>query len=179
MAAVTFIPEYTIADYLTWQGDWELWSGIPVAMSPSPNFRHQRICRKVVTSIQLQLEAEPCDGGCEVIYEMDWHVDDSTVVRPDVMVVCEEPQGDFVDAAPVLVVEVLSDSTRKKDLVSKRKLYANRGVKFYLIVDPSNDSVEFLQLDANCVYTPIADDAWLALDRGCRVRIDRKYVFAR
>lgn len=39
--AIRYIPTYTVADYERWEGEWELWDGVPVAMSSAPIFRHQ------------------------------------------------------------------------------------------------------------------------------------------
>jgi hypothetical protein len=35
-----FVPNYSVADYQTWPGDWELWNGVPIAMGPSPFLPH-------------------------------------------------------------------------------------------------------------------------------------------
>ncbi len=35
-------PHYTVEDYRQWKGDWELWYGTAVAMSPSPFGPHER-----------------------------------------------------------------------------------------------------------------------------------------
>ena len=34
--ASKYDPHYTVADYEQWSGDWELWKGTAVAMTPSP-----------------------------------------------------------------------------------------------------------------------------------------------
>lgn len=47
MTITESIKHYTLADYLQWQGDWELIQGRPVAMTPSPGVTHQRICLKI------------------------------------------------------------------------------------------------------------------------------------
>lgn len=36
-----YVPRYTVEDHALWEGEWELWSGAPVAMSPSPDMVHQ------------------------------------------------------------------------------------------------------------------------------------------
>ncbi len=36
----SFVPNYSVADYQTWPGDWELWNGVPIAMGPSPFLPH-------------------------------------------------------------------------------------------------------------------------------------------
>jgi Uma2 family endonuclease len=46
-----------------------------------------------------------------------------------------------ITASPVLVVEVLSSSTRGRDLVDKRAKYESAGVGSYWVVDPEEPSV--------------------------------------
>ncbi|MDF1816881.1 MAG: Uma2 family endonuclease [Verrucomicrobiales bacterium] len=176
MAQAEYIPEYSIQDYLLWEGDWELWNGIPVSMSPSPNFRHQKIGSRILVAIQAQLTPVPCSNGCVAVYEMDWHVNDHTVVRPDIMIVCKEPEGDFVDESPALVAEVLSPSTRTKDLTSKKDLYASSGVKYYLIFDPAENQAQVLEL-SDTTYRGIPTDSELELDEDCRISLNVEDVF--
>ena len=47
-----------------------------------------------------------------------------------------------VQGAPDLTVEILSDATRKKDELTKRKLYERFDVQEYWIVDPDLESVK-------------------------------------
>lgn len=51
-----------------------------------------------------------------------------------------------IEAAPDLVVEILSPGTRRRDLTTKRELYARFGVREYWIVDPDKRTVEVLEL---------------------------------
>ena len=177
MAQAEYIPQYSIQDYLQWDGDWELWNGIPVAMSPSPNFGHQKIGSRILVEIQSQLSDEPCENRCVAVYELDWHVDTNTVVRPDIMVVCEEPEGDFVESSPPLVVEVLSPSTRTKDLNSKRDLYASAGVKYYLIFEPAENEAQFFELFDDEAYREISLESELLLEEGFQVSLDVEEIF--
>jgi Uma2 family endonuclease len=64
---------------------------------------------------------------------------DGSEVEPDLMV--RQPQsgaGATWDSAPtpILVVEILSPSTRRRDQVQKRSLYMDAGVAEYWLVDP-------------------------------------------
>ena len=51
----------------------------------------------------------------------------------------------YFEVIPDIVVEVLS-TDRNRDLVRKRQLYAEAGVREYWIVDPSDDSATLLEL---------------------------------
>ena len=42
---------------------------------------------------------------------------------------------------PALVVEILSQSTRSKDMVDKLNTYMISGVKEFWIIDPNNESI--------------------------------------
>ncbi|WP_241158346.1 Uma2 family endonuclease [Cohnella candidum] len=53
---------------------------------------------------------------------------------------------DRYQGIPALAVEVLSVSTRSKDLVKKLDLYMQCAVKEYWVVDPINESVTIYQL---------------------------------
>jgi len=74
--------------------------------------------------------------------------DDINVVQPDLMVICDLEENlnekDYYMGVPVLVVEIISESTRSKDLVKKLNLYMSTGVREYWIVNPLNREV--------CVY---------------------------
>ena len=129
-------PHYTIADYLQWEGRWELWNGLPVAMTPSPAGRHARLLVDVAALLKAAVDAAGADCGATVLAEIDWIVADDTVVRPDLVIVCgAEPPG-HVEQPPALAVEILSPATRQRDLTVKGDLYAASGVGWYLIIDP-------------------------------------------
>ena len=68
------------------------------------------------------------------------------VVQPDLMVICdlEEKLGedDYYMGVPVLMVEIISLSSKSKDYVRKLDLYMNCGVTEYWIVNPENREVQ-------------------------------------
>lgn len=65
--------------------------------------------------------------------------DNINVVQPDIIVICDP---DMVDASgkyqgvPTLTLEVLSRSTRSKDMLKKLDLYMQTDIKEYWIIDP-------------------------------------------
>lgn len=142
-------PRYTYKDYEKWEGDWELIRGIPYAMSPAPNRHHQRFGSQFVTLFSNALNKNHGKCSCEVLYETDWIVSDDTVVRPDVMVVCEKLNEDFVTTPPSLILEILSPSTILKDRNTKFNLYQAYGVRYYLIADIGKRMIEIFQLQDN------------------------------
>ncbi|HRQ89463.1 MAG TPA: Uma2 family endonuclease [Bacteroidia bacterium] len=176
MPAVSYRPRYTAEDYLGWEGDWELWDGIPVSMSPSPNFFHQSTGVRLLKQLIRRLDSAPCPADCEALYEIDWHVTGNTVVRPDLMIVCERPEGQWIEKRPEFVAEILSPSTRQKDLVAKRELYATSGVPYYLIVDPEERSATLLEL-AEGTYRERAADEPFELHPGCAVQLEISALF--
>ena len=143
MALPRYIPHYTVRDYNLWEGDWELWSGVAVSMSPSAKRLHQRICGRLFRILCETLDTAGC-AACEVTFEVDWVVSDDTVFRPDLLVTCGHKPSDFVEETPVFVAEILSDSTRQRDLLYKREAYQELGVKYYLIIDPQAGTSKLL-----------------------------------
>lgn len=143
MALPRYIPRYTVQDFQAWEGSWELWSGIAVAMSPSADAVHQMAAGRLFRRIGDALERDGC-ANCQVYYELDWIVDSETVLRPDILVLCGYKPEKFVEKTPVLIAEVLSDSTRQRDLLYKREIYQQLGVRFYLIADPKTKATQVL-----------------------------------
>ena len=64
-------------------------------------------------------------------------------LEPDILVVCDENKlsEDGCHGAPDLIVEVASQSTKKRDYGIKLLKYRTAGVKEYWIVDPMRETV--------------------------------------
>lgn len=148
------IPHYTYQDYKYWEGNWELISGIPHAMSPSPVWQHQDITGNIF--FQLKSKLSECPSKCKALIELDWIVSEDTVVRPDISITCEAIEGKFLTNAPELIFEVLSPSTVLKDKNTKYELYQLNKVKYYILIDPENKTFEIFELN-NDVYKKIND----------------------
>ena len=126
------IEYYTYEDYRKWEGDWELIRGFPVAMAPSPVRTHQNLL--AMFAYELNKNLLECNE-CEVLVEEDYIVEDDTILRPDVSVVCDE-KNDFITKAPEIVVEVVSKSTAKRDEKIKFEIYEKELVKYYILAYP-------------------------------------------
>ncbi len=176
--AVRYAPRYSVGDYAQWSGEWELWSGVAVSMSPSPTPLHQLVSTNLAGEIRDQLR-QNAECRCVVVCETDWHVDQETVVRPDVSVLCNGLPEKHIDYPPALIAEVLSQSTELKDRNAKRDLYQQQNVRFYLIVNPATKSMEVLELLEGS-YARLAPDGGilrLSLDNDCRLEIDSASIF--
>lgn len=147
MPALRYLPRYTVDDYRRWEGEWELWDGIPAAMTPSPFGRHQQVCRDVMFGLMVAMRESGC--SCEAIHELDWIVDRHTVVRPDIMVLCDGVPERHVTTRPEMIVEVLSEATRHKDQTVKRELYQREQVPYYFTIDPADTGIRGYALQAN------------------------------
>lgn len=173
MPAPKFNPHYTLADYQQWEGSWELWRGVAVAMIPSPFGRHQWVAGQWLTRLNTQLAAVGCDD-CFVVAETDWVIDQDMVVRPDVALICGGFPEQFIDRPPALIIEVLSESTASKDRGAKRELYESEGVQFYLIAAPNDPEVEIFELvSGRFEQLPANVPVEIVLHPGCSIQLDR------
>jgi len=180
--APRYEPHSSVTDYLQWEGEWELWNGTAVAISPSPLGPHERAAAKLVFQIESCLQAQGC--ACATYAGLDWIVSDDTVVRPDVMVVCGIQPGRHLERPPALAIEILSDATAEKDRTAKRRLYELTGVGHYLLIDPIAKTIEWLELGRDATFrdrsgeTAQSERFSLTLADGCRIDLDRRITFA-
>lgn len=146
---------YTLEDWKTWEGSWELINGVAYptyGMTPAPNLEDQRVSVRLVNAIFNALEAAKLKNGggeCEVFSApVDVYLGDG-VFQPDAMIVCDPAKKSErgIEGAPDLVVEILSPSTASKDMTRKRWSYEAAGVPEYLIVDPEERVAVLLHLE--------------------------------
>ena len=142
MLARKYEDYYTIEDYKYWDGDWELIYGFPYAMAPSPMVTHQKINGRIF--VELDKKLENC-LKCQALYEIDWEVSSDTVVKPDLLVICYEPD-EKITKRPELIFEIASNSTVKRDETLKFELYQHEGVKYYTIVYPKKKIAKLYKL---------------------------------
>ena len=156
--------QYTYADYLTWRFDErvELIKGWIYKMSPVPRRVHQRIEGKLFASLFNLIDNNKCQ-----VYSAPFDVrliknkgqankEIQTVVQPDICVICDPTKLDDAGClgSPDLIVEILSDSTAKKDYNEKFNLYEENKVKEYWIVNPATKTIELFSL-VNEAYVSI------------------------
>jgi Uma2 family endonuclease len=143
---------YTFADYLTWADDIrrELIDGF-IKMMAGTSLKHGDVSGNISWHLKAYLKNNKC--GCKVYYApidvllpKNGETEDDkiyNVVQPDIFVVCGEQKCDANAylGAPDMIVEILSPSNRKRDLVEKFLLYQKSGVHEYWIADPEVKAV--------------------------------------
>lgn len=81
---------------------------------------------------------------------MDVIFSEHDVTEPDLLSIAKDRKSiiteDNIQGAPDLVVEVISESTRKRDVLTKRRIYERYGVRFYWLVDPEEETVRVFEL---------------------------------
>ena len=131
----------TVDEFLVWAeaqpGRYELYNGIAYAMAPE-RAQHAKVKHRAAKSLEQGIEKAGC--GCFMLPDgMTVRVDKDTAHEPGALVYCgPELPPDAVEVSnPVILVEVLSPSTRKLDASAKLMGYFSLpSVQHYLIIDP-------------------------------------------
>ena len=137
--------EYTLDDYLALPDDRrvELIDGVFYDMT-GPSYTHQSVVGQIHWQLINQKKAHTCPCHPFVApADVQLDCDNRTIVQPDVLVVCDlsRIQNGRYFGAPDFVVEVLSPSTRNKDMFLKAGKYQNAGVRELWLVDPKERRV--------------------------------------
>jgi len=101
---------------------------------------HERIAGNIYRKIGNYLEGNPCEP-----FASDMKVKaGNNFFYPDVMVVCEEHNpNEYFTTSPVIIVEVLSKSTRRLDKTTKRLAYFNiASLQEYVLIEQDIVDVE-------------------------------------
>lgn len=113
----------------------------------SPNIGHQEILGRFHLILNDYFKGKKCRV---FLAPFDVHlkkekIKDPDVMQPDVLVACDlennvNAKGHYM-GTPTLVIEILSDSTRSKDMVDKLNTYMLSGVKEYWVIDPNQQTI--------------------------------------
>jgi Uma2 family endonuclease len=113
-------------------------------VTASPAWRHQELLGRLYLAMGNHLAAHPGIGHV-VLSPFDTVFSQWDVVEPDLIFVATSQLDIVTEAniqgAPALVVEILSPSTRKRDLGIKQQLFDRGGVREYWVVDPVAEDV--------------------------------------
>ena len=129
--------------------------------TPAPVPNHESITINIVGALLPVIR----DGKLGRLYTapIDVRLSPDNVLMPDIIFVARERRlivgAKVIEAAPDLVVEILSPGTRHRDLGVNRGLYARFGLREYWIVDPDDHTATVLSLTGEeYVPLPVNDD---------------------
>ena len=142
-------------------------------VSPLGTAAHQRLVFEASYTLR-----GACPQDYEATIELNVEFDDRRLFIPDFTVLKRKgAKGLTVPAEDVLLIgEVISRSTKLKDLVVKRQVYAEARVPYYLIIDPAKGVPEavLLELDEEGEYAEIArsENGVLTIERPFPVTLE-------
>jgi Uma2 family endonuclease len=119
-----------------------------IEVLPMPTIEHQRIVVFLLEMIRAFVI--PRKLGEALVAGVRVRTGDRQYREPDVVFLRRDrvlKQGNRYWELADLVMEVVSDDDPSRDLVTKRKVYADAGIPEYWIVDPRNKSIVVLRLD--------------------------------
>ncbi|HEY3563109.1 MAG TPA: Uma2 family endonuclease [Kribbella sp.] len=116
-------------------------------VTPAPSRLHQR----AVTRLGSRL-LQVCPADLEVLVApFDYRPTPERSLQPDVLVCSPDDTDPHHARKPLaLAVEVLSPSSKMLDLLLKRGVYEQAGVRSYWILDPEKESLTVLELVDGC-----------------------------
>ena len=122
---------------------YEIVNGKEVMMSPASTM-HNRIQMRLCVIIGDYLRGK----RCEIFSETEVRFDSMNRYIPDLLIICDRDKikENYIDGAPEFVIEILSPSTKKRDIGVKKNVYEHFGVKEYWIISPKEKSIEVYYL---------------------------------
>ncbi len=140
-------------------------------LAPSASSYHNNVMGGFYIDISNYVRKNHC--GEVFTDNVDLYLPDGSKYKPDLIVVKSENENIIdwrggIHGVPDMVVEILSKSTRRKDLTIKKDTYELNGVKEYWIVDPLMEVVDvYLLRDGKYYldgeYILYNDDEWETL----------------
>lgn len=108
---------------------------------------HEKICQNLARKLGNHLENTPCD----VYSNVKAYVSKSKFYYPDLMVVCgDDNDNEYYSENPILIVEVLSKSTRRKDHTTKRFAYRQiESLREYALIEQEMVHIEISRRSAS------------------------------
>ena len=120
----------------------------------SPKITHQKALGELHILFHNWSKGKKCVpmlAPCDITLKKSF--DNINVVQPDLVVICDLEknlnQKDYYMGVPVLVVEIISESTRSRDTIKKLHLYMSSGVKEYWVINPLNREVTVYLFENN------------------------------
>jgi Uma2 family endonuclease len=171
---------YTYADILEMDEHVraEIIDGELFMMAP-PATGHQIISRELLGQLWQFLRGKPCQVfpapfGVRLFPRADLR--DDTFLEPDIVVICDSAKITKAgcEGAPDMVVEILSPSNTRHEMLSKFKKYLAAGVREYWVVDGDEKTVEIHILEQGRYVISVAegsDEVPVTTLPGCTIKL--------
>lgn len=132
-----------IKDLPEYHGRTEIVDG-ELVMSPVPSLRHQRTTSRLCVEIRPFVEGRQLgEFLCSPLHIV---LADHVNYEPDLCFIAKDrlPAGNIAkfDGPPDLIIEVISESNRTHDTVTKFRDYERYGVREYWLVDQDEERIE-------------------------------------
>ncbi len=160
----------TVDEYLRWAelqpGKYELHAGAVYAMTPE-RAGHARTKYRVQAALEVAIERARLN--CKMLPDgMTVRIDRDTAYEPDALVYCGDdvPDASVEVPNPMIVIEVLSHSSRRIDTSQKLEGYFRVvSIIHYLIVDPERTFViHHARQQDGTIATRVLHDGAISLD---------------
>lgn len=138
----------TADEFLLWDDGtdtrYQLIQGQPVAMAP-PRLDHGTISMNLGRQLGNRLAQRP---SCRAIGEAGLRISDQTFVVADVVVTCTRQPSTTEVVEPIIIIEILSPSTRRDDLAFKLPAYQRiQSVREIWLIDSERRWVQLWRRD--------------------------------
>nr|WP_090888726.1 type II toxin-antitoxin system Phd/YefM family antitoxin [Evansella caseinilytica] len=152
----------------------------------SPNIGHQEILARLYLTFNDYFKGNKCRvffAPFDVHFKKN-NIKEPDVMQPDLLVACDlegnvTEKGRYM-GTPALVIEIISDSSRSKDMITKLDTYRLSGVREYWIIDPKQESIMVYvftdhEIDSVKSYEKAAD-AKSQVFNGLSVNVDALFL---
>ena len=168
----------SVDEFLAWESQqeerWEFDGFEPCAMVGA-SIGHHRIVSAFAAALRDRLE-----GRCLVATETVKLRLNPTIRYPDVMVICSEIPNEATSVGdPVVVAEVLSNSTARDDRIVKNREYeANPSIQRYIVLEQDVMAAEvYSRIDGRWVRSTVVNDDTLDMpDIGISLPLSAAYA---
>ena len=118
-----------------------------IYLMAAPDEKHLLVQKNICKIFDAYFEKNK--KKCVAICEQQLYVNVKNYFEPDVLIYCRDNNEKKGKKIPVIIIEVLSNSTWKKDMTLKMKKYAELSVEEYWTVDYRSQIVTVYKLNAD------------------------------
>lgn len=119
-----------------------------IILMESPDIKHQELIGRLYLIFSEYFRNRKCKvflAPFDVKFNKKG-LKEPDVIQPDLLIACDISRETVTDnnrytGTPALVIEILSQNTRSKDMIDKLNTYMLSGVKEYWVIDPKNETI--------------------------------------